>query len=289
MATFTRTLKRYMVGDDVRAVKDKLVELGYLAKATHNRYGNDTYRAVKAFQNENGLEADGIVGILTWNALMKGEKPEPSPGIDIPDHISPTARKLIGADLATVSTIRQQICLTALKYAVDPNTSPTLMRAFYIRGGNLYLKDGTLNVMTETKLNNYFKKSQYEPYFDGGRKELMLRQAKAQGYTVPGADCSGMIVGLWIHHGIQKGGFDANANKLYSSYCVPTSSPRPGDLAWRSGHIGLVVGGGYVVEDVGGAYGIQLTKMSGRKCFNFIDRKMHSFSKWQGYGDPKQY
>ena len=40
MATFTRNLKREMVGDDVRAVKDKLVELGYLAKATHNRYGN---------------------------------------------------------------------------------------------------------------------------------------------------------------------------------------------------------------------------------------------------------
>ena len=40
---FRRNLSRYMVGEDVRYVKDRLVELGYLAKATHNIYGNDTY------------------------------------------------------------------------------------------------------------------------------------------------------------------------------------------------------------------------------------------------------
>lgn len=96
MATFTRNLKRYLVGEDVRAVKDKLLELGYLTKVTHNRYGNDTYRAVKAFQNENGLEADGIVGILTWNALMNSDKPEPSPAIEIPSHIGAAARQAIG-------------------------------------------------------------------------------------------------------------------------------------------------------------------------------------------------
>ena len=32
----TRLLKRGMTGEDVRAVKDKLVELGYLKTATHS-------------------------------------------------------------------------------------------------------------------------------------------------------------------------------------------------------------------------------------------------------------
>ena len=45
---WTRNLKRYITGEDVRYVKDRLVELGYLAKATHNMYGDDTYKAVKA-------------------------------------------------------------------------------------------------------------------------------------------------------------------------------------------------------------------------------------------------
>ena len=53
---FRRNLKRYMVGDDVRAVKDRLVELGYLERATHDMYGDDTYRAVKAFQAVSNLE-----------------------------------------------------------------------------------------------------------------------------------------------------------------------------------------------------------------------------------------
>ena len=59
---WTRNLKRYMTGEDVRYVKDRLVELGYLHKATHNRYGDDTYRAVKAFENGRiGVPVHGII------------------------------------------------------------------------------------------------------------------------------------------------------------------------------------------------------------------------------------
>jgi hypothetical protein len=69
---------------------------------------------------------------------------------------------------------------------------------------------------------------------------------------------------------------------------VQTNSPQPADLAWKSGHIGLYVGGGYVVEWVGGAYGCQLTKAN-RKVFNFVDGKLHTMGKWSAYGDPKIY
>jgi N-acetylmuramoyl-L-alanine amidase len=34
-------------------------------------FGNDTNRAVVEFQKDKGLEADGIVGPLTWAALFK--------------------------------------------------------------------------------------------------------------------------------------------------------------------------------------------------------------------------
>lgn len=72
-----RILKRYMSGDDVKQLKAKLVELGFLKSATHNRYGNDTYRAVKAFQERAGLTPDGITGEKTWNALFGIAPPEP--------------------------------------------------------------------------------------------------------------------------------------------------------------------------------------------------------------------
>lgn len=285
---FKRTLKRYMNGEDVRAVKDRLVELGYLKKATHNTYGNDTYRAVKAFQSANNLEADGMVGLYTWEALF-GEQPEPS--ADVPAWIAEPARTEIARALAGVSPKRREICLNALQYCVDRNSSPAILKGFYIRGANLYDKDLSLHVMTKSRLTKYFSKSSYVPYYDSGRKEMMQRMAEQSGYTIVGADCSGMIVGLWKAAHVVSSGFDANANHLYSSYCVERSASKlqPGDLAHKSGHIGLVVAPNWIVEAVGGAYGIQLTKRTDRRVMDFRDRKIHKMSKWTGYGDPKVY
>ena len=55
-------------GDQVKAVQQRLVELGYLTVAD-GIYGPKTYNAVVAFQKRNGLTADGIVGKLTLNKL----------------------------------------------------------------------------------------------------------------------------------------------------------------------------------------------------------------------------
>ncbi len=78
-----RNIKRYLSGEDVKYAKDRLVELGYLYASTKMRFGDDSYRATKAFQEANGLEADGIIGQLTWAALF-GE-PKPTPSVDVPD------------------------------------------------------------------------------------------------------------------------------------------------------------------------------------------------------------
>lgn len=42
-------------------------------------FGSDTEAAVKNFQKNNGLSQDGIVGPLTWEALLEADKPEPPP------------------------------------------------------------------------------------------------------------------------------------------------------------------------------------------------------------------
>lgn len=289
MTEFTRNLKRYLIGEDVRAVKDRLVELGYLKKATHNMYGDDTFRAVKAFQGVNNLEQDGVVGYCTWCALF--DTPQPQPAIEVPDWIAEPARTEISRALATVSKKRRDIVLLALNFCVDRNKDPEFLKGFYIRGANLYDKDLSLHVMTKARLDSYFRRSAYEPYFDGGRKEMMIRQAMLNDYTIPGADCSGFIVGLWRKTGVVSTGFDATADHLYSSYCVPraTSQLLPGDLAHKSGHIGLVVAPNWIVESAGGAYGIQLTKRTDRRVLNFVNRKTTKLSKWQHFGDPKAY
>ena len=56
-------------GSSVKIVQGKLSAWGYFNGAADGSYGNDTFQAVKKFQSKNGLNADGVVGDSTWNAL----------------------------------------------------------------------------------------------------------------------------------------------------------------------------------------------------------------------------
>ena len=287
---FTRNLKKGMSGDDVLAAKERLVTLGYLHAATKLTFGSDTYNAVKAFQQANGLQVDGIIGSETFYKLFYDEVDKPTQeAVIVPERFSTAARMAIGTALAQVSDIRRDICLDALQWAVESEEKPASMMAFYIRGGNMYNKDLSLNVMTEAKLKAYFAKPNYAPYYDGGRDDLIMETAMRSMFQLPGWDCSGEIVGLMRKHGIYPPDFDANANTLGASHTVRTDNPQSGDWACRSGHIGLYVGGGYAVESIGGAYGVQLTKTKKRMVFNFQTRKLQNFGTWEYFGDPKRY
>ena len=67
------TLKVGSRGTDVKALQNKLIELGYLSGKADGVYGSKTAAAVKAFQKDHGLTADGIVGPQTWNTLDNAE------------------------------------------------------------------------------------------------------------------------------------------------------------------------------------------------------------------------
>lgn len=69
------TLKRGMRGEDVRRLQARLMELGYsLPKyGADGEYGKETVEAVKAFQLDRGLTADGIAGEATLAALNAGQ------------------------------------------------------------------------------------------------------------------------------------------------------------------------------------------------------------------------
>ena len=68
-------LKRGMRGEDVRKLQMRLMELGYsLPKyGADGEYGKETAEAVKAFQLDRGLTADGIAGEATLDALNAGQ------------------------------------------------------------------------------------------------------------------------------------------------------------------------------------------------------------------------
>ena len=70
-SVYKRTLKKGMTGEDVTWVQHRLDELGYSLQIT-NIYDDATFSAVKSFQSQNGLDADGLAGAQTF-AVLKSE------------------------------------------------------------------------------------------------------------------------------------------------------------------------------------------------------------------------
>lgn len=298
---WTRDLTVGSSGTDVKLAKDRLVELGYLSKSTHNTFGNDTKSAVIRLQANNSLSQTGIIDLATWTILFSEvvSVPETIDINDIPPNISRSKAKIIAEALANVSQVRKNIVLDALQYAVDPDNLPPYMYAFYGRGKNLYNNDLTLNIATKSAMDSYFNKSSYAPYYDGGRQEIMEEAAKESDYTLPWADCSGMIAGLLKKHCVSKSidgvvkvvssGFDSNANTFASNYSSEVTNHTPGNFLCKEGHIGLVVGSDLGVESAGGAYGFVLSNISSRKIYSFLDHKTHKFSDWTSVRQPVFY
>lgn len=72
------TLRKGAKGERVRELQEKLLALGYQLPryGADGDYGAETIAAVKEFQKDHGLTADGVTGPKTWAALKKAEEPK---------------------------------------------------------------------------------------------------------------------------------------------------------------------------------------------------------------------
>lgn len=68
-----RTIKKGTKGDDVRELQRTLLKLGYdLPKyGADGECGSETVKAIKQFQRDNGLEADGVFGRDSYGVLRQ--------------------------------------------------------------------------------------------------------------------------------------------------------------------------------------------------------------------------
>lgn len=87
-------------GSDVSKVQSKLVDWGYYNGPIDGDYGGNTFDAVKSFQAKNGLDADGVVGLGTWEALgvsvSTAPAYQPSRGVSGSDNVYLLARLVSG-------------------------------------------------------------------------------------------------------------------------------------------------------------------------------------------------
>jgi peptidoglycan hydrolase-like protein with peptidoglycan-binding domain len=90
--TFSNTLRFNAKSNDVVELQKTLISKGYLKAGATGYFGKLTFAAVKAFQKDNKLKDDGIVGKVTKNLLIQEINAPISngtPQIDVSDAINP--------------------------------------------------------------------------------------------------------------------------------------------------------------------------------------------------------
>ncbi len=76
--TAQRTLSLGMEGNDVYSMQTRLIELRYLSGVADGVFGPETEAALKAFQKNNDLTADGLAGLGTLKRLAGKAKAAPT-------------------------------------------------------------------------------------------------------------------------------------------------------------------------------------------------------------------
>lgn len=95
------TLREGMRGAAVRDLQDELRRLGHFAGRTDGIFGPRTLAAVLAFQAQEGVATDGIVGPVTWRRMADAE-PMPERDIDADELRARGSRTMRDADLTEV-------------------------------------------------------------------------------------------------------------------------------------------------------------------------------------------
>ena len=90
------TLRKGSRGEYVTLLQTKLIQLGYDLSpyGADGSYGNKTVAAVKEFQKDRGLVADGICGPKTWTAI-DGSEPTTMYSVNIPHLTCTKAQALV--------------------------------------------------------------------------------------------------------------------------------------------------------------------------------------------------
>lgn len=126
---YSKKLSRGAKGQSVKQVQQKLTELGYFEGPISGNYMNQTVEAVKRFQLNNGIKADGVTGEETWNLLFNDAQaldasatPRPTPvPTPVPYAITVDVRNQVvlvnGRDENGEYTVpvRRMICSTGMK------------------------------------------------------------------------------------------------------------------------------------------------------------------------------
>ena len=244
--------------DVVLTSQQRLKELGYLITAPDGAYGDDTVTAVKQFQSRNDLVVDGYLGPSTRITLMSAEAQ--------PNGLT------LGEQGDSVTKIQQ--LLNKYGYLASSNVTgyygevtEKAVKAFQSNNG--LTADGSVGQLTMGKLTGSGIKSASSSGSSGGSTKggpvkggsgvsglLSIARSKVGRPYVWGSkgsesfDCSGFVYWSLNQAGVRQSYLTSSGWRNVGKYTKITSfgSLQAGDIIVVSGHVGIVAGGGNVID-----------------------------------------
>jgi len=278
--------------DTIKTYQQRLKKLGYLMSEPDGSYGNDTFEAVKRFQSQNGLIADGWLGIETASLLMS-------------DDAEPSSLK-VGANGPQVEKLQKRLVeLNYLRKATGYYGSDTeaAVRAFQKRNG--LTVDGKAGSRTISVLmSDSAKKSANGPVSgssssggskpsggsssSGGSKpsgggssatvtganvdsfisvaksQLGVRYVRGGKKPSSGFDCSGFVYWCLNQVGVKQNYLTSSGWRSVTKYqkIGAMGNAQKGDILVFKGHVGIALGGGQMIDASSGEGCIRITKLS---------------------------
>ena len=218
--TYT-TLKQGSNGEAVKKLQKRLIELGYLTGSADGDYGRATTDAVKAFQKQAGLTADGIAGASTQKAVYSSDaKSKKTEADEIEDQLDSIKSTLaMGSSGSEVTSLQKRlISLNYMSGSADGSFGAKTRDAVM-----LFQKQTGLTVdgkAGKTTINKLFASSAEK--YDG--KTTISSSSSSSSSGSSSSSKSGVILADWWTSDIQK---------IYSRGTIATVTDVKTGISWK--------------------------------------------------------
>ena len=122
------TLSKNSRGNDVLTLQKKLYLIGYNITEFDGVYGNETEKAVSAFQRDNKISVTGVVTNVTWRALKKAKDKK---GRTLPE----LKTNVINVDTKNISELYGKTFLSSGQGNAIVSTAQNFLGTPYVFGG----------------------------------------------------------------------------------------------------------------------------------------------------------
>jgi peptidoglycan hydrolase-like protein with peptidoglycan-binding domain len=253
----------YSVGeksDEILAFQKRLKTLGFLTTEPDGTFGADTKTAVKRFQENSGLIADGCIGPQTKEALMSKKAESNS-----------LALGSKGSDVTNVQ--KRLVALKYLKKATGTYDSKTEDAVRSFQYTNKLKVDGkvgakTMNLLMSSKAK---KSTGVKKTGKNVSSFIAVAMSKRGCRYVRGAkgpsrfDCSGFVYWCLNQVGVKQGYMTSATWQHCKRYTriEGMSNLRRGDVISWKGHVAICAGNGYMIDASSGNGKVVYRKYTG--------------------------